>query len=96
MSRPQFQPEVPVQSLTAIAQTALSCGVGMLLAGKLRRKAQRNTGAVMLSVGALCALPVLYEVLSRRWRGPNTERGMRKTLESIRHDPGISEDADVF
>ena len=96
MSKPRFTTEVPVQSLTAIAQNALSCGIGLLLAGKLRRKSQRNTAIAMLSVSVLCALPLVYELLSRRWRGPTTERGMRRRLESIRHDSGMPDDVDVF
>jgi len=95
MSKP-YRPEIPVQSLATITQTALSCGVGLLLATKLPRNAQRNTALAMLSVGALATLPLVFEVLTRRWLGPTTERGMRKTLDSIRRDPGLSEGAEIF
>jgi hypothetical protein len=96
MSKPSYKSEVPVESLTTVAQTALSCGIGMLLAGKLRRNTQRSAALAVLTVGALSALPLLYEALSRRLRGPGTERGMRKTLESIRDDYGIADDLEVY
>jgi hypothetical protein len=95
MPKPLFKSEIPVQSLVTITQTAVSCGIGLLLASKLRRNAQRNTAVAMLSVGALSTLPLVFEVLSRRWLGPTTERGMRRTLESIREDSGFSDEAEV-
>lgn len=95
MSKPLFRSEIPVQSLVTITQTAVSCGVGLLLASKLQRDTRRTAALAMLSVGALSTLPLVFEIISRRWLGPTTERGMRKTLESIRHDAGISEDAEI-
>ena len=96
MSKPQLKSEVPVQALATVAQSALGCGLGILLAGWLRRDARRNTAITLFSVGALCTLPLVYELVSRRLRGPSTERGMRRTLDSIRRDSGILEDADGF
>ena len=96
MSKRQSRSEIPVQCLVSVAQTAFSCGVGMLLAGKLRRDARQNTALALLSVGALATLPLIYEALFRRFGGPTTEHGMRKTLDSIRNDRGISEDVDLY
>ncbi len=95
MPKAPYRPEIPVQSLATITQTALSCGVGILLASKLQRNAQRNTALAMLSVGALATLPLVFELISRRMLGPTTERGMRKTLDSIRRDSGWVEDAEI-
>ncbi len=96
MPKPLFRSDIPVQSLLAVTQTALSCGIGMLLASKLQRDARRNAALAMISIGALSTLPLVFEAISRRWRGPATERGMRRTLESIRDDSGISDDADFI
>ena len=95
MAKPLFKSEIPLQSLLTVTQTTLSCGIGLLLASKLRRNAQRNTAVAMLSVGALSTLPLVFELVSRRIRGPQTERGMRRTLDSIRQDYGFSDDAEI-
>lgn len=95
MSKPLFKSDLPVQSLVTITQTAVSCGIGLLLASKLQRNTQRNAAYAMLSVGALSTLPLVYDLVSRRIKGPNTERGMRRTLESIRDDSGISDDVEI-
>ena len=96
MSKPLFKSDLSTQSFVTITQTALSCGIGLLLASKLRRNVQRNTAITLLSVGALTTLPLVYDVVSRFWLGPTTKRGMRKTLESIRDDSGISDDANFL
>ncbi len=83
-------------SLLAITQTAVGCGIGLLLAGKLGRPAQKTTAATMISVGALLALPVLVMAVVRSLTGPESARGVRRRLASIRHDPGFPDEADVF
>ncbi len=99
MSKPLFKSDLPVQSLAAVTQTAVSCGIGLLLATKLQRNAQRTTAFAMLGVGALATLPLVYELVARRLSGPKTERGMRRTLDTIRHDsgfdPGFADDAEI-
>jgi len=95
MSKPLLKSELSVQSLATITQTAVSCGIGLLLADKLDREARRNTALAMLSVGALSTLPLLFDFVARRVGGPNTERGMRRTLDSIRGEAGFSDDAEV-
>jgi len=95
MSKPLFKSDLPVQSLVTITQTAVSCGIGLLLAGKLQRNAQRTTAWAMISVGALSTLPLVYDRVSRKIAGPKTERGMRRKLESIREDSGFADDAEI-
>ena len=87
----------PVQtSLLAITQTAVGCGIGLLIAGKLGRPAQKTTAATMLSVGALLAMPWIVESVLKKLTGPGSARGERRRLESIRTDGGYAEDAEVF
>ncbi len=95
MPKPLFKSERPVQSLVTITQTAVSCGVGLWLAGKLQNQARRNTALAMFSVGALSTLPLVYDLVSRKISGPKTERGMRRRLESIREDSGFADDAEI-
>lgn len=87
----------PLQtSLLAITQTAVGCGIGLLIAGKLGRPAQKTTAATMISVGALLALPVVVIAVMRSVNQPNSERGMRRRLDSIRGDSGFPDEAEIL
>lgn len=87
----------PIQtSLLAITQTAVGCGLGLLIAGRLKRPAQKWTAATLLGVGALIALPVLVQVVAKAVAGPGSARGERRRLDSIRADSGFPEESDIF
>ena len=87
----------PLQtSLLAITQTAVGCGIGLLLAGKLGRPAQKTTAASLLAVGALLAMPWVVENVLDRLNGPGSARGERRRLDRIRTDAGYPDDAEVF
>jgi hypothetical protein len=87
----------PVQtSLLAITQTAVGCGIGLLLAGKLGRPAQKTTATTMLSIGALLALPVVVMTIIRAVNRPESARGMRRRLDSIRRDSGFPDEAEIL
>ena len=86
----------PVISLVAVTQTAVGCGVGLLLAGKLGRTAQRTTALALFSVGVISTVPLVVDLFSKRLNRPHSERGMRRRLASIRGDSGFPEDAEVF
>jgi hypothetical protein len=83
-------------SLLAVTQTAVGCGLGLLLGGKLSRSTQKTTAFALLGVGALLALPAIVDAVGDMIAGPETERGAKKSLESIRHDSGLPEDAEAF
>ncbi len=83
-------------SLLAVTQTAVGCGIGLLLAGKLQRPAQKTTGATLLSLGVLLAIPAVVQTVIHAWQGPESDRGMRRRLDSIRQDPGLMDETDAF
>lgn len=83
-------------SLLAITQTAVGCGIGLLIAGKLGRPAQKTTAATMLSVGALLAMPWLVERVLDHLTGPGSARGERRRLDTIRRDAGYPDNTDVI
>ena len=83
-------------SLLAITQTAVGCGIGLLLAGKLGRSAQKTTAASLLAVGALLAMPWVVENVLDRLNGPGSARGERRRLDRIRTNAGYAEDAEIF
>ena len=82
-------------SLLAVTQTAVGCGIGLLIAGKLRRPTQKVTAASLFSVGFLLALPAVVQVVVRVWNSPASARGARRSLNSIRGDSGVLDEIDV-
>ena len=89
-------PEPFRSGLLAVIQTAVGCGIGLLLAGKLRRPAQKITAASLFSVGFLLAVPGVVGVILRVLNRPTSERGSRRRLDTIRHDPGFPDEVEVF
>jgi len=81
-------------ALITFAQTAIGCGTGLLLSGKLGRKAQRITALVLIGAGAAAAIPAVVDTVSTQLN--RTARGQRRRLDSIRRDAGFPEDADVY
>ncbi|MHA3770650.1 hypothetical protein ACXR0O_03825 [Verrucomicrobiota bacterium sgz303538] len=83
-------------SLLAVTQTAVGCGIGLLIAGKLGRPAQKTTAATLFSLGLLLALPTVVGGFFRILNRPESERGAQQRLDSIRRDPGIAGETDIF
>lgn len=75
-------------SLLAVAHGAIGCGVGLLLAGRLGCRAQRATATALLVLGAIATVPVVYGVLAKQLNRPESERGMKRRLASIRGGQG--------
>lgn len=90
------QPDTLNSSLLAVTQTAVGCGLGLLLGGKMSRSAQKTTAFTLLGVGALLALPAIVDAVTDLIAGPDTERGVKKSLDSIREDSGLPDDAEIF
>jgi hypothetical protein len=87
----------PLQSsLLAITQTAVGCAVGLLLAGKLGRPAQKTTAATLLGIGALLVMPLVVSLVTNAVVGPGSARGERRRLDSIRTDSGFPDDAEIW
>ncbi len=97
LPRQNYIENLPVTSIVAVTQTAVGCGIGLLLAGRMREKAQRNTAIAMLSLGIVSTLPVILDFFTKHLNRPESARGIRRRLESIRQDSGFSsENADIF
>jgi hypothetical protein len=84
------------KSALIVTQTAVGCAVGLLIAGKIGRPAQKTTAATLLGIGALLALPALIDVVTNTFNGPGSARRERKRLDSIRDDSGFTENADIL
>ncbi len=82
--------------LTVLTQTTLGCGAGLLLAAKMDRRAQKVTAIVLLSIGLASTLSLAFGVWFKRLNRPESDRGMRKRLASIREGHVFSEDAELY
>jgi hypothetical protein len=96
ISIPKTGEPVPLDGLLSLARTAFGLGIGMLVADKVRRPFRQATAIALVSVGALAAVPLLVKVAMERINRPESERGSRNRLRSIRDDSGFQSDTDAF
>ena len=85
-----------LDGLLALTRTAFGLGIGMLVADKINRPARQAAAIALVSVGALAAVPFLVKVALERINRPESERGSRARLRSIRGDSGYSTDRDIY
>lgn len=96
ISIPKSAEELPLDGLLTFARTAFGLGIGMLVAEKIRRPVRKAAGIALVSVGALAAVPLLVNVAMERINRPESERGSRNRLRSIRGDSGYQSDDDAY
>ena len=96
ISIPKTGEEIPLDSLWSLARTAFGLGIGMLVADKIRRPLRTATGIALVSVGALAAVPLIVNVAMERINRPESERGSRNRLRSIRDDSGYQDGDDAY
>ncbi len=96
ISIPKTGEPVPLDGLLSLARTAFGLGIGMLIADKVRHPFRQATAIALVSVGALATVPLLVKVAMERINRPESERGSRKRLRSIRDDSGFQSDTDAF
>lgn len=87
---------LPVTGIVAFTQTAMGFGIGLLVAGTMRKNVQRTAAVSVLAVGLLATVPLVVDFVARLVGGPESARGMRRRLESIREDSGFAEDAEML
>ena len=82
-----------MSGLFSLAQTAIGCGVGLLIADKLRKRKQ-TTAITLFSVALASVVPVIATYIVSRVNDPESKRGVRNRLRSIRENSGWNEEAD--
>jgi hypothetical protein len=87
---------VPFDSLLVLTRTAFGLGLGMLMADKIRRPIRRVAAVTLLSLGTLAALPFFLKLASEQLNRPESERGSRARLQSIRGASGYSSEAGIY
>lgn len=96
ISIPKTGEQIPLDGLLALTRTAIGLGVGMLVADRIRRPLRQATAITLVSVGALAAVPLIVKMAMERINRPESERGSRKRLSSIRGDSGYQSEADIY
>ncbi|MBA2272115.1 MAG: hypothetical protein H0W20_16205 [Chthoniobacterales bacterium] len=96
ISIPKTAEQLPLDSLLVLTRTALGLGVGMLVADKINRPVRQATAIALVAVGALAAVPMLVKVALERINRPESERGSRNRLRSIRGDSVYPSEHDVY
>jgi hypothetical protein len=96
VSIPKTSEQTPLENLLALTRTALGLGIGMLVADKIGRPARQTTAIALMSVGALAAVPFLVKVALARINRPESDRGSRARLRSIRSDSGYRSEVDIY
>jgi hypothetical protein len=96
VSIPKTSGQRPLENMLALTRTAFGLGIGMLVADKIKGPKRQTAAIALMSVGALAALPFLVKVALARINRPESERGSRARLRSIRGDSGYTSDNDIY
>ena len=96
VSIPKASEQVSLENLLTLTRTAIGLGIGMLVADKIKSPTRQTAAIALMSVGALAALPFLVKVALARINRPESDRGSRARLRSIRGDSGYRSEVDVY
>ena len=96
ISIPKTNEPLPLDGLLVLTRTALGLGVGMLVADKIKSPVRQATAIALVSLGALAAIPLLVRLALERLNRPESERGSRNRLRTIRGESAYSSDDDDY
>src|SRR5204862_1589869 len=96
ISIPKTGEQIPLDGLLSLTRTAIGLGVGMLVADRIRRPFRQATAIALVSVGALAAVPPLVKMAMESINRPDSERGSRNRLRSIRGDSDYPSETDFY
>lgn len=96
LSIPKTSEQVPLDSLLTLTRAAFGLGLGILMADKIKQPVRQAAAIALVSIGALAAVPLLVRVALERINRPESERGSRARLRSIRGDSGYPSETDIY
>ena len=96
LSIPKTADALPLDGLLTLTRAAFGLGVGLLVAERLNRPARQATAIALVSVGTLAVIPLLVKMALERINRPESERGMRRRLRSIRGDSLYGAEHDIY
>src|SRR5947209_12113800 len=82
--------------LLTLTRTAIGLGIGMLLADRVKRPFRNAAAITLVSLGALASVPFFVKLAMEQINRPESERGSRARLRSIRDDSGFGSETDAF
>ena len=94
---PKALDRYPALGVLAVTRAALGCGIGMMVANKFQRPTVRQVTAItLLSLGVLGSMPWVVRSVIGVVNRPESERGMRQRLDSIRSSSGFETETEMF
>ena len=94
---PKALDRYPALGVLAVTRAALGCGIGMMVANKFQRPTVRQVTAIaLLSLGVLGSMPWVVRSVIDVVNRPESERGMRQRLDSIRSSSGFETETEMF
>ena len=96
ISIPKTAEQLPLDGLLMLTRAAFGLGLGMLMAERINRPTRQAAAIALVSVGVLAAVPFLVRVALERINRPESERGSRNRLRSIRGDSGYRSETDIY
>lgn len=96
ISLDKFGDNLPVTGIVAFSQAAVGFGAGLLVADKLGQTARQRAALALLGAGIATVIPVLAGIISNVSNRPDSSRRVRRQLESIRDDTGLSNGTELF
>ncbi len=86
--------DLPVAPLLVLTRTAISLGLGILIADKIKPPVRQATAITLLAIGVLAAAPWLVKITVGQIN--QSEWGSQARLRSIRGDSGYTSDNDIY
>ena len=86
----------PLDGLLVLTRTAIGIGIGLLVADRIKHPVRQAAAIALVSIGALAAVPFFVKLALEQIHRPESERGSRARLRSIRGDSGYHSEADAF
>jgi hypothetical protein len=92
----KFGDNLPVTGIVAFSQAAIGFGIGLLVGERLGRSARQQAAIACFAAGTAALIPVVSGIVMNVRNRPSSSHRMRKQLESIRRDTGLSENGEQF
>jgi hypothetical protein len=93
--RYKFGQSIPMTGIAAASQVITGFGLGLLVAEKVKRSAREPTALALIGAGVAALVPTIVGVIDQVANRPTSRRLMKRRLESIRGNSGLSETESV-